>query len=126
MLPAYQTEEAARQVQGNLRSKLSSQAKNRGRLDVVADILDACSRPATKNAILIRANVNSVTATHMLAQMMDTRLVDTVMDEEGRVSYIGTKQGAVFLDSYRNLTAMLTPALLPESRAMRVEVDPFA
>ena len=118
MLPALQTEERGQhQQQAPLRSKAAVHAKNRGRLDVVADVLDACSATATKNTILIRANVNSVTATYLLAQLMDTRLIDTVVDEENRVSYITTKQGAAFLDSYRGLVGMLTPALVPETRA---------
>jgi predicted transcriptional regulator len=123
MLPALQTQERAQQ-QAALRSKLAAPAKNRGRLDVVADVLEACSANATKNAVLIRANLNSVTATYLLAQLIETRLVDTVVDEEGRVSYITTKQGAAYLDSYRGLVGMLTPALVPDTKA-REEVGRF-
>ncbi|MDE1858847.1 MAG: hypothetical protein KGI26_07265, partial [Thaumarchaeota archaeon] len=109
-----------------LRGRLAAPAKNRGRIDVVADVLSACSSPATKNMILIKANVNSVTATYLLAQLMDTRLVDTVVDEEERVTYIATKQGATFLTSYKNLTAMLTSALVPETRTTKPEIGLFA
>ncbi|MDG6982825.1 MAG: hypothetical protein JRM74_05150 [Nitrososphaerota archaeon] len=126
MLPAYQTEEPAQQAQGSLRGRLATPAKNRGRLDVVADVLSACSSPASKNTVLIRANLNSVTATYLLTQLIDTRLVDTVVDEEGRMSYIATKQGAAFLESYRSITTMLTPALVPETRMARAEIGLFA
>ena len=125
MLPAYQTEEPAQQAQQALRGRLAAQAKNRGRIDVVADVLNACSSPATKNMVLIKANVNSVTATYLLAQLMDTRLVDTVVDEDQRVTYIATKQGAAFLESYKNLTAMLTSALVPETRTAKPEIGLF-
>ncbi|MDG7010853.1 MAG: hypothetical protein JRN57_01910 [Nitrososphaerota archaeon] len=129
MLPAYQTEEPtqqAQQAQQSLRGRLAAPAKNRGRLDVVADVLNACSTPATKNTVLIKANVNSVTATYLLAQLMDTSLVDTVVDEEDRVTYIATKQGAAFLAAYQGLTSMLTRALVPETKIAKPEIGLFA
>lgn len=126
MLRAYQTEEPAQQAQESLRVKSVAVAKNRGRLDVVADVLEACSAPVSKNSILIRANVNSVTATYLLAQLMDTRLIDTVVDEDQRVVYIATKQGMAFLNSYRGLTMMLTPALVPSTRTPKQEIGIFA
>lgn len=113
------------QAQASIREKTALAAKNRGRLDVVADVLSACSRPASKNAVLIKANVNSVTATYMLAQLMDTRLIDTLVDEEGRIAYIATKQGAAYLGAYRNLTDMLSSALVPATRAVKAETDLF-
>ena len=125
MLPAYQTEEPDQQPQQAVRSRLAAPAKNRGRLDVVADVLSACSSPATKNMVLIKANINSVTATYLLAQLMDTRLVDTVVDEENRVTYIATKQGAAFLAAYRNLTTMLASSMVPETRTAKLEIGPF-
>lgn len=125
MLRTYEAEEP-QQEQGSLRTRTIPKAKNRGRLDVVADVLDACSRPVTKNAILIRANVNSVTATYVLTQLIDSRLLDTVVDEERRVSYIATKQGAAFIAIYRELTTMLTPALAPETKAAKGEIGLFA
>jgi predicted transcriptional regulator len=125
MLRSYQAEEPAQQARRGLRGSVAAQAKNRGRLDVVADVLRACSAPATKNTVLIRANINSVTATYLLAQLMDTHLVDTVVDEDGKVAYIATKQGSAFLLQYENLTTMLTPALVPEMRA-RPEPGLFA
>ncbi|MDG6910283.1 MAG: hypothetical protein JRN08_07935 [Nitrososphaerota archaeon] len=126
MLPAYQTEEPEQRAQQRLRTRLAAPAKNRGRLDVVADMLTACSSPATKNMILIRANVNSVTATYMLSQLMATRLLDTVVDEENRVTYIATKQGVAFLENYRSLTAMLASELIPETRMEKSEIGLFA
>ena len=126
MLRAYQTEETQAKSQENLRSKAALAAKNRGRLDVVADVLSACSRPASKNSVLIKANVNSVTATHMLAELMDTRLIDTVVDDDSRVSYIATKQGIAFLGAYRNLVEMLSSVLVPQTKALRVEFGLFS
>ncbi len=125
MLRTYEAEEP-QQEQGSPRTRTIPKAKNRGRLDVVADVLDACSRPVTKNAILIRANVNSVTATYVLTQLIDSRLLDTVVDEERRVSYIATKQGAAFIAIYKELTTMLTPALAPETKAAKGEIGLFA
>ena len=126
MLPAYQTQEPQTRAQESFKTKVSVAAKNRGRIDVVADVLSACSRPASKNTVLIKANVNSVTATYMLAKLMDTRLVDTVVDEEKKVSYIATKQGMAFLNAYRNLIDMLSSALIPETKALRVDFGLFS
>ena len=125
MLRAYQTEEAQTRAGESLRSR-GAAAKNRGRLDVVADVLSACSRPVSKNMVLIKANVNSVTATYMLNRLMDTRLVDPVVDEESRVSYLATKQGMAFLNAYRNLIEMLSSALVPETKALRVDFGLFS
>lgn len=124
MLPALQTDHRE-EHHAPLRSKLAAPAKNRGRLDVVADVLDACSSASSKNAVLIRANVNSVTATYLLAQLMGTRLIDTVIDGEGKVAYITTKQGSAFLEAYKNLVGMLTASLVPETRT-REEIGIFA
>lgn len=126
MLRAYQAEEAQTKEKEGLRTKSVASAKNRGRLDVVADVLSACSEPASKNLVLIKANVNSITATHMLAKLMDTRLVDTVVDEDRRVSYIATKQGVAFLNAYRNLIEMLSSALVPETKALRADFGLFS
>lgn len=126
MLPAFQTEDHPKRAQEDLRGRTVPTAKNRGRLDVVADVLSACSKPAGKNAVLIRANINSVTATYILAKLMDSRLMDTVVDEEGRVAYIATKQGAAFVSAYRNLSMMLTSELVPETRAARSDIELFA
>jgi predicted transcriptional regulator len=125
MLPALEVERPVQEDRVNLRGKSVPAAKNRGRLDVVADMVGACFRPASKNSLLIRANVNSVTATYLLAQLMDSRLLDTVVDEEGKVAYIATKHGMAFVNSYRNLTTMLTPSLVPETKS-REQVGLFA
>lgn len=122
MLKADQVEEPAEGHQVNLRGRQAFAAKNRGRLDVVADVLSACSQPASKNMILIRANVNSVTGTRMLAQLMGTRLVDTVVDDEERVTYIATKRGVAYLNEYRSLTQMLSSALVPDTKSARPEL----
>ena len=126
MLPAYQTEEAQTRAKESLRAKAASTAKNRGRIDVVADVLNACSRPASKNIVLIKANVNSVTATYMLGKLMDTRLIDTVVDEDRKVAYIATKQGISFLNAYRNLMEMLSAALVPDTKASRPDFGLFS
>ena len=126
MLRANQAGETQAKTQEGLKAKSATTAKNRGRLDVVADVLSACSRPASKNSVLIKANVNSVTATYMLAKLMDTRLVDTVVDEDKKVSYIATKQGMTFLNAYRSLIEMLSSALIPETKALRVDIGIFS
>lgn len=126
MLPAFETEGGSGEIREGLRGRTVPSAKNRGRLDVVAEVLNACSRPASKNAILIRANVNSVTATYLLTRLIDSRLIDTVVDEEDRVTYISTKQGVAFIDAYKTLSTMLTSGLMPETRVTKSEIELFA
>jgi predicted transcriptional regulator len=125
MLPGCQTEEQVQKSQEGLRVRTAAPAKNRSRLEVVADVLTACSSPVSKNTILIKANINSVTATYLMAQLIETRLIDTVVDDENRIMYITTKQGIAFLTSYKNLAMMLKPSLVPETRATKDEIGLF-
>jgi predicted transcriptional regulator len=41
-------------------------AKNRGRLDTIAEIVNSCLGGANKSRVMLVANINSVAATEML------------------------------------------------------------
>lgn len=95
---------------------MQAAAKNRGRLDIVADVLGACFRAATKSVITLRANLNGVTATYLILRLIDSGLIDTVVGDEGRVEYVTTRQGTAFLERYMALIGMLSPGLAPAGK----------
>jgi predicted transcriptional regulator len=97
--------------QGQAAAK-ASHAKNRGRLDVMADILNCCRSPATKSHIMLFANVNSIVATKMIESLTVTGLLDSVHDEESIV-YLATPNGAGFIAKYIELQRFISPELVP-------------
>lgn len=119
MLPQYEAmDKDVQQKELKVRAGLFS--KNRARLDVVADILRTCSGAANKSAILMKANINSGTATYLLKHMLDSGLLDMIVDGEKVVTYIATTQGTAFLERYSDLTAMLAQELTPESKLAKL------
>ncbi|HUK75098.1 MAG TPA: winged helix-turn-helix domain-containing protein, partial [Nitrososphaerales archaeon] len=85
-----------------------SYAKNRGRLDVMADILNCCRSPSSKSHIMLFANVNSIVATRMVASLAESGLLDSV-HEEGAVVYLATSKGAGFVVKYLELQRLISP-----------------
>jgi predicted transcriptional regulator len=88
-----------------------SPAKNRGRIDVMADILNCCRSPSSKSHIMLFANVNSIVATRMIENLTETALLDSV-HEEG-VVYLATPKGAGFVTKYIELQLLISPELVP-------------
>ncbi len=89
-----------------------SHAKNRGRLDVMADILNCCRSPSTKSHIMLFANVNSIVATRMVEKLTETGLLDSVHEEES-VEYLATPKGTGFVAKYIDLQRLISPELVP-------------
>ncbi len=89
-----------------------SHAKNRGRIDVMADLLNCCRSPANKSHIMLFANVNSIVATRMIEKLTETGLLDSV-HEDGSVVYLSTAKGAGFVSKYVELQRMISPELVP-------------
>ncbi|HUI01444.1 MAG TPA: winged helix-turn-helix domain-containing protein [Nitrososphaerales archaeon] len=94
-----------------------SYAKNRGRLDVMADILNCCRSPSSKSHIMLFANVNSIVATRMVASLAESGLLDSV-HEEGAVVYLATSKGAGFVVKYLELQRLISPELVPAESKM--------
>jgi predicted transcriptional regulator len=103
------------QVQGT--SPRHSHAKNRGRLDVMADVLDCCRSSSSKSHIMLFANVNSIVATRMIEALTDTGLLDSV-HEEGSVFYLATQRGTGFVAKYVELQRLVSPELVPAESKM--------
>lgn len=90
----------------------SSHAKNRGRLDVLADILSCCRSPSSKSHIMLFANVNSIVATRMIENLAETGLLDSV-HEQASVVYLATSKGAGFVAKYLELQRLISSELVP-------------
>jgi predicted transcriptional regulator len=89
-----------------------SHAKNRGRIDVMADVLNCCRSPSSKSHIMLFANVNSIVATRMIEKLTETGLLDSVHDD-GNVVYLATQKGSGFVVKYIDLQRMISPELVP-------------
>jgi predicted transcriptional regulator len=89
-----------------------SHAKNRGRLDVMADILNCCRSPSSKSHIMLFANVNSIVATRMIEALTETALLDSVHEDEN-VVYLATPKGTGFVAKYIELQHLISPELVP-------------
>lgn len=87
-------------------------AKNRGRIDVMADVLNCCRSPANKSHIMLFANVNSIVATRMIEKLTETGLLDSV-HEDGSVVFLATPKGSGFVSRYLELQRMISPELVP-------------
>jgi predicted transcriptional regulator len=87
-------------------------AKNRGRLDVMADVLTCCRSPSSKSHIMLYANVNSIVATRMIEKLSETGLLDSVHDEESIV-YLATSKGTGFVTQYVELLKLISSELVP-------------
>ena len=94
------------------RASKQSHAKNRGRIDVMADILNCSRSPSSKSHIMLFANVNSVVTTRMIEKLTETGLLDSV-HEDDRVVYLATPKGSDFVAKYIDIQRMISPELVP-------------
>jgi predicted transcriptional regulator len=101
------TTEAAEQ-----RPTKPSHAKNRGRIDVMADVLNCCRSHSSKSHIMLFANVNSIVATRMIEKLTETGLLDSVHDE-GNIVFLATPKWTGFVAKYIELQGMISPELVP-------------
>ena len=93
----------------------SPQAKNRGRIDVIADILSCCQPACSKSHIMLSANINSIVATRVIANLIKTGLLE-IMRRDDMVTYVTTSKGIEFITKYLELEALVSPDLVPISR----------
>ncbi len=87
-------------------------AKNRGRIEVIADIVRCCARPSSKSHIMLSANVNSIVATRTITKLAETGLLDSVHDD-ANVLYMATPRGFEFVRIYSDLISLLSPKTVP-------------
>lgn len=119
MLSAYELDERANQRLEELTQRQNSAsktpAKNRGRLDTVAEIVNACSGGANKSRVMLVANVNSLVATELLNKLETSGLVSCTK-EGNSVVYHTTEDGMKFVNKYSDLVSMLCPGMVPQTR----------
>jgi predicted transcriptional regulator len=91
------------------------QAKNRGRIDVIADILSCCHPASSKSHIILSANINSIVATRVIINLTKTGLLESVRKDD-MVSYVATPKGMEFITKYLELQELVSQDLVPESK----------
>ena len=92
-----------------LRDKEGS-GRNRGRLDIVAEILRKVREPTLKTNIMSRCNMSTVQSVLYLGLMNSSHLIQT--DETARlVTYQRTEAGREFLTLYDKMVVLLEPTI---------------
>jgi|BEDMetMinimDraft_2_1075160.scaffolds.fasta_scaffold02864_3 predicted transcriptional regulator len=95
------------------RLRVNSTSKNRGRLDIIADVINACRGGCTKSYVMLRANLNSATASDLIKKLLSCGLI-TLTEEEGSMIFFPTIRGIEFLRSYEQLLSFLETNVLRE------------
>jgi len=90
-------------------------AKNRGRIDVIADVLNCCRSLSTKSHLMLFANLNSIVATRMISKLGESGLLDSVRTEDS-VAYVATSKGVAFVAKYLEIQRMISPELVPDTK----------
>ena len=83
---------------------------NRGKLDIIAEILRKLREPACKTNIMSRCNMSTVQSVLYLSLMNSSHLIQT--DETARlVTYQRTDAGREFLTLYDKMVVLLEPSI---------------
>jgi predicted transcriptional regulator len=83
---------------------------NRGKLDIIAEILRKLREPACKTNIMSRCNMSTVQSVLYLSLMNSSHLIQT--DETARlVTYQRTEAGREFLTLYDKMVVLLEPSI---------------
>jgi len=75
---------------------------NRGRLDIIHDILHLCRKPARKTSILYKCNLSYELLLKYLGYLISCELIYTY-EENPRELYHVTGRGREFLEGYESL-----------------------
>jgi predicted transcriptional regulator len=78
----------------------------RSRIEILADILEAARRGATKTTIMSRANLNQKLVDHSICLLVYLKLL--TKKNSSPISYFATSRGFQFLKEYRNLQKTLS------------------
>lgn len=91
---------------------VKTRQRNRGRLDIITDIIRACREGCTKSGIMLRANLNTLTASEMLETLTQCKLI-VPLKEEKNIVFFPTSRGIEFLKAYETLLSFLGECLNP-------------
>ena len=80
--------------------------KRRGRLDIIAEILDAAMNGTVKTRIMYNANVNFVQFNYYFEYLLEARLIGTIV-HRGKTIYRTTEKGKFLLQRFKEAAEML-------------------
>jgi len=86
-------------------AKNNGTAKRRGRLDIIAEILDAAVNGTLKTKIMYRANVNFVQFNEYVKCLLEARLMRTIKHERRNI-YKTTEKGKLLLRRFNETEEM--------------------
>ena len=85
---------------------LSDPRRRRGRLSIIAKVLDVARRGAIKTRIMYRASLSFVQLNEYLSFLLDVNLLEAVENPKRR-SYKTTNKGLQYLQSYMEIGELL-------------------
>jgi predicted transcriptional regulator len=90
-------------------SKKGSGNSHRGRLDIIADILEASYCEARKTYLMYRCNMSFKQLKYYLDFLLRKELLDTIAEDVNPNSGLFkiTDKGKMFLDAYKGLKALV-------------------
>ena len=77
----------------------------RGRLEIIAAILDLCSKPRTKTRVMYGTNLSWKMLQQYLAHMQTQGLLEVNGEESSK--YVTTDRGQDFLEKWRELQELI-------------------
>ena len=72
---------------------------NRGKLEIIADVVDLCTSGIKKTHIMYKGNLSFEQITRYLRQLLKMEFVEQTIDD-GVIIYRATEKGRVFLHYY--------------------------
>jgi predicted transcriptional regulator len=76
----------------------------RDRLEIMADILDLCSKPTTKTQVMYGTNLSWKMLQYYLSQLQSLNLLEA---DGNSTKYVTTKKGQKFVEKWRKLQELL-------------------
>jgi len=92
-----------------LRDKEGS-GRNRGKMDIVAEILGRLREPTCKTSIMSRCNMSTLQSGQYLSLMNSSHLIQTYATAKN-VTYQRTEAGREFLTLYDKMVVLLEPTI---------------
>lgn len=102
-----------------LQKGLKDADKRRGRIEIIAEILNATKKGAHKTQIMYQAGLSFSQLTVYLDFLLKSGLIQKI-EKKGKVMYKITNKGMLFLESYKELKSFL----IKESEDTIVSINP--
>jgi predicted transcriptional regulator len=103
----------------------NSSSRNRGRTQIMADILNHCKETKRKSHVMQKANLNFDQVSHYLRDLLGGGLVEQGLSEGGKI-YRTTDKGREFLDRYQKLIGFFrSDRNSKQSKSDRANISPI-